>query len=458
MVVQLPQDALAAAVGVQIYSYISFICISLMIFLVCKHREKDSYVALFSYAALVSTSGSIAQQLHTIVVWEDVKTEQFYYVHDNLGSPELAIAGPSYGLDLVLFYIRAWLRLFGGKRDLNGRLITISTEYYCYNVEGFLTLFWAFALAFAIFKPSESIQHHYIRRRRGIISKVVAFVLPAVFISLLQIPAVRNSTPAFITLADISLAASLLLGSILVIAILAKYIQTRRKIHRWTVRFPLPRDPNDNDEEERESLYDGWLIVRFAIALLFIEAFQILTILSEVSQVNNNKKEALPAEPDISAAHAKVDFVEFIPGVSAGLLVFLVFGTTRTCQRTIFNLFIPRRFRQETTLVDNRTSTPRYDHQSSTFLTSPSLESGSIRTRELIPSQLGEQTSRSRSLCPELERTRSQSLGSRATDVVENEEVDNISTCSRCSSDAKNNDCREKAQEGQSSTSVRVGG
>ncbi|KAI0193642.1 hypothetical protein EV127DRAFT_247668 [Xylaria flabelliformis] len=316
MVVQLPQDALAAAVGVQIYSYISFICISLMIFLVCKHREKDSYVALFSYAALVSTSGSIAQQLHTIVVWEDVKTEQFYYVHDNLGSPELAIAGPSYGLDLVLFYI----------------------QYYCYNVEGFLTLFWAFALAFAIFKPSESIQHHYIRRRRGIISKVVAFVLPAVFISLLQIPAVRNSTPAFITLADISLAASLLLGSILVIAILAKYIQTRRKIHRWTVRFPLPRDPNDNDEEERESLYDGWLIVRFAIALLFIEAFQILTILSEVSQVNNNKKEALPAEPDISAAHAKVDFVEFIPGVSAGLLVsYTIVLVDKIFRRTVWS-------------------------------------------------------------------------------------------------------------------------
>ncbi|TRX88375.1 hypothetical protein FHL15_010751 [Xylaria flabelliformis] len=394
------------------------------------------HVALFSYATLVSTSGSIAQQLHTIVVWEDVKTEQFYYVHDNLGSPELAIAGPSYGLDLVLFYIQPAYWVNYKTKKINR----------------------AFALAFAIFKPSESIQHHCIRRRRGIISKVVAFVLPAVFISFLQIPAVRNSTPAFITLADISLAASLSLGSILVIVILAKYIQTRRKIHRWTVRFPLPRDPNDNGEEEQESLYDGWLIVRFAIALLFIEAFQILTILSEVAQTNNNKKEALPAEPDISAAHAKVDFVEFIPGVSAGLLVFLVFGTTRTCQRTIFSLLIPRRFRAETTLVDNRTSTPRFDHQSSTFLTSPSLESSSRPTPELIPSQLGEQTPRSRSSYSELERTRSQSFESRATDEIENQEVDNTSTCSRYSSDANNNDCRGKVQEEQSSTSTRVGG
>ncbi|KAI0556011.1 hypothetical protein F4679DRAFT_13769 [Xylaria curta] len=425
MVVQLPHDALAAAVGVQIYSYISFICSSLMVFLVCKHRERDSYVALFSYATLVSTSGSIAQQLHTIVVWEDVKTEQFYYVHDNLGSPELAIAGPSYGLDLVLFYI----------------------QYYCYNVEGFLTLFWAFALAFTIFKPSESIQHQRIRRRRGIISKVVAFVLPAVFISFLQVPAVRRSTPAFITLADFGLAASLSLGSILVIAILIKYIQTRRKIHRWTVRFPLPRDPNDNLEDEQESLYDGWLIVRFAVALFFIEAFQILTILSEVAQVNNNKKEALPAEPDISAAHARIDFVEFIPGVSIGLLVFLVFGTTRTCQRTLFGLLIPRRFRPETTSIDNHTSTPRFNHQSSTFLTSPSLESGARRAPEPITSHPGQRTPHSRSSYPELEHTRSQSLGSRAADVIENQEVDNINTCSRHSSNASRNDSREKAQE-----------
>ncbi|KAH8158234.1 hypothetical protein CIB48_g10019 [Xylaria polymorpha] len=304
MVVQLPDDAWAAAVGVQIYSYICLICSSLMIFLVCKHRERDSYVALFSYATLLSTAGSIAQQLHTIVLWEEVKTNQFYYVKDHLESPELAIAGPSYGLDLVLFYI----------------------QYYCYNVEGYLTLFWAFALAFSIFKPTECAHHQRIRRRRGTFSKVAAFLLPALLISLLQLPAVKCSTPAFITLADLSLAASLSLGSILVVVILVKYIQTRRKLHRWTVRFPLPRDANDNgedgqDTDSEDSIYDGWLIVRFAIALLFIEAFQILTILSEVAQINNNKEEALPPEPDISAAHAQVDFVEFIPGVSAGLLL-----------------------------------------------------------------------------------------------------------------------------------------
>ncbi|RWA09142.1 hypothetical protein EKO27_g5972 [Xylaria grammica] len=255
MVVQLPDSALAAAVGVQIYSYICLICSCLIILLVCKHRERDSYVALFSYCSLVGTLASIAQQLHTIVLWDDVKTEQFYYVLEHPG-PELAIAGPSYGLDLVLFYI----------------------QYYCYNVEAMLALFW-------------------------------------------------NSIAAFITVADFNLAASLTLGSIVLVAILIKYIHTRRRLHRWTVRYPLSRDLNSNSGEsgldsdsEHHSIYDGWLIVRFAIALAFIEAFQILTILSEVAQIRGNREEVLPEQPDISAARAVVDFVEFIPGVSTGLL------------------------------------------------------------------------------------------------------------------------------------------
>ncbi|KAI0200549.1 hypothetical protein F4808DRAFT_154800 [Astrocystis sublimbata] len=362
MVCQLPDGALAAAVGVQVYSYVCLICSLLMVFLVWKHRERDSYVALFSYSTIVSTVSSIAQQLHTLVAWEEVKTGQFYYVQDNLGSPELAIAGPSYGLDRLLYYF----------------------QYYCYNVQGFLTLFWAFALAFSISKPCQSTQDQCTRRKRGLVSKALALLLPGVFVSFLQLPAVRSSAAAFITLADISLATSLSLGSILVFAILAKYILSRRKIHRWTIRYPPPREAGNANGadgqglnlQENNSIYDAWLIVRFAIALFFIEAFQLLTILYEIAQVNKNKQEALPDKPDISVTRAQLDFVAFIPGVSAGLLVFLVFGTTRNCQRTILNSFIPRRFRKGTDSVASH-STPQVGHQWTNFLTSPSLESDS---------------------------------------------------------------------------------
>ncbi|KAL7623791.1 hypothetical protein AAE478_005344 [Parahypoxylon ruwenzoriense] len=63
-------------------------------------------VALLSYFTLLGTVASIVQQFHTLIWWRDVKTEQYEYTVAHLGCPEIAIAGPSVGLDLVLFYIR----------------------------------------------------------------------------------------------------------------------------------------------------------------------------------------------------------------------------------------------------------------------------------------------------------------------------------------------------------------
>ncbi|KAJ2997915.1 hypothetical protein NUW58_g497 [Xylaria curta] len=402
MVAQLPEGALAAAVGVQIYSHICLICCSLMIFLVWKHHERGSYVALFSYATFISILASIAQQLHTIVLWDDIKTTQFYYVHSHIGCPELAIAGPSYGVDLWLFYI----------------------QYYCYSVEGILSLFWAFSLAFTLYISSETNQHYHqrIKRKRSVIAKAIAFLLPLAVNGLLRIPAIRKSTAAFITLANFCLASSLLLGSFLLVAILAKYIRTRRRLHRQTARCPFPGGPDSNgvgdgrDSDSEDSIYDGWLLVRFAIALIFIGAFQILTILSEVAQLRNNRKEALPPKPDLSAARARVDFIEFMPGVSAGLLVFLVFGTTRTCRRTLYVTFIPHMFRSGTTSTGNTASSPnpRLEYQGVAFITSPPLVAGSRRTSVSNPPHLGERVSPyARLSCPVLERTGPRISGSK---------------------------------------------
>ncbi|KAI1426256.1 hypothetical protein F5Y12DRAFT_783993 [Xylaria sp. FL1777] len=410
MVVQLPVDALAAAIGVQIYSFVCLICSSLMILVVVKHRATGSYVALLAYTTFINTAASIAQQLHTIVLWDEIKTTQFYYVHHHLGSPELAIAGGSYGLDLVLFYI----------------------QFYCYNVEGILTLFWAFSLAFSIYSPSGSIAHPRISRKACIISKAVAFLVPMILVALLQVPAVKNSTAAFLTLADVSLAASLFLGSILLAGILAKYIHTRRRLHRWTIRYPLSRDMNrneaesgqDSDSHSENRIYDGWLIVRFSIAFLFIEAFQILSILSEIAQTNNNTKKVLPAQPDTSASHAQTDFISFIPGVSTGLLVFLVFGTTEACKRTLYVLFIPCRFRRGTTLINNDAPMgPEY--QAGTFLAPELIEPSSRRTSEPTPSHREERESPPRISYTEHEPTQPESLQSQEKSQADSQESDN---------------------------------
>jgi hypothetical protein len=65
-------------------------------------------VGLLAYFTFLSTLTSIIQQLHTMIWWDDVKTEQWKHAVSNIGSVEVTIAGPSVGLDLALFYIRMW--------------------------------------------------------------------------------------------------------------------------------------------------------------------------------------------------------------------------------------------------------------------------------------------------------------------------------------------------------------
>ncbi|KAI1185590.1 hypothetical protein F5B17DRAFT_407312 [Nemania serpens] len=346
MAVQLPDGAMATAVGVQIYSCLCLFCSSLMILLVWKHRERSSYIALISYATFLSIASLIGSQLFNIVRWDYIKTTQ----HNNLlkygWRPELILTGGSFGPDLVFFYL----------------------EFYGFNMAAILTLFWAIILAYSIFHPSELDWHRRISRTSRILAKSTAVILPLVVVGLMQVPAIRSSIAGYLTVANLVLAPSVTLGSILLVAILAKHIQTRRKLHRWIVRLPLPRRPNEEggedewDLDSRESIYDRWLTVRLAIVLLFIQAFQIWTIINQhaLGSVKNNMKDLLPQEPDLSAARARHDFVQFLPASSAGLLLFLVFGTTQTCMCTMYSWFVPHIFRRETapTITPASTATP----------------------------------------------------------------------------------------------------
>ncbi|PKS09040.1 hypothetical protein jhhlp_003653 [Lomentospora prolificans] len=183
MAVQLPSEELGTAVGVLIWSFLCFTCSGLMIWLTWSHRERTSYVAFLAYFTGLATCASIAQQLHTIVRWRDIKVAQYHHGIVNVGSPELAVAGASTGLDL---------------------------EFYCYNVESLLVFFWfAFRKLFLTINVSltDSIYQfrrlHIIEPRATITAKVISILLPVLFLSLLSIKAVRQSTIAFLVLANI---------------------------------------------------------------------------------------------------------------------------------------------------------------------------------------------------------------------------------------------------------------
>ncbi|KAI1112732.1 hypothetical protein F5Y14DRAFT_420627 [Nemania sp. NC0429] len=373
MVAQLPDGALAAVVGVQIYSYVCLLSCVLMILLVWKHHERTSYVALLCYSAFISIIAIIGSQLYNIVHFEDVKRKQYHNIlYHGESCPETSITGGAIGPDREFAYL----------------------QFYAYSVAAVLTLIWALVLAYSIFHPSERIFHRRISRKSSILAKSLAVIIPLVITILMRVPAINASAPAYLTLGNLTLGTSLIFRSIFLAAILYKHIQTRRKLNRWIVRSPVPGTLNEEggedpwDSNSRESIYDKWLTVRLFIALLFIGGFQVLTILYEISWARIGKKEFLPPEPDFSAAVARKQFINYIPAASPGLLLLLVFGTTETCIRTMRSWFVPRMFRRETepTITPASTTTPlQQASRSRTLSTASSLWPSHTRSLELGP-------------------------------------------------------------------------
>jgi hypothetical protein len=103
---QVPAGAESAAAFTLGYSAVSWICSALMIWLTWVHHERKSYVAMVAYLSLFSTTASLVQQSHDITFWEDIMREQFRRKKVLPDNVEMAIANGSFGLDLVLYYLR----------------------------------------------------------------------------------------------------------------------------------------------------------------------------------------------------------------------------------------------------------------------------------------------------------------------------------------------------------------
>lgn len=120
---------------------------------------------------------------------------------------------------------------------------------------------------------------------------------------------------------------SLSIGSLLLIAILIKYIYTRHRLISWNTRYLFSRRSGETDGhildilDGHQSIYDRWLVLRFSIAFVVLAVFQLITILSEISQLSHHTTEQLGEYADLSAARAINDFLLFMPGVSTSLLV-----------------------------------------------------------------------------------------------------------------------------------------
>ncbi|KAI1497366.1 hypothetical protein F5X99DRAFT_26135 [Biscogniauxia marginata] len=341
MSTQVPEEALGTAVGVLVYSLVCTTCSCLLIWLVWIHRERTSYVAFLSYFTLLSTVASVIQQCHLIARWRDNKTLEYYMTIGDASDPELGLVNLPTDVDRVLFYI----------------------QYYSYNVESLLTLFWAGALTRSVYGYTELKIYKRIRRWTLGVTKSTAVLLPALLIGLLHADVVRQSPTAFIVLADICMMASLAIGAILLLAILGKYIHIRRNVLSWHVgygnsaggaeetgRRRWPRN-RVSVRKKSTSIYDRWMLTRFAIAFVVFSCFQISLIFFQGRQLRINSTDKTHG-PDLSAERARGDFLTFTPGVTPGLLTFVVFGTSRPFRETMCTTFIPKRFRKGGTIPE----------------------------------------------------------------------------------------------------------
>ncbi|KAH8911429.1 hypothetical protein BR93DRAFT_333855 [Coniochaeta sp. PMI_546] len=327
MAVQLPSEVIGPAAGILAYSAFCLICSLFLLWLLCVHNERTSYVAILSFFVSLNCLASIIQQIHSIVAWNDVKTDQYHYVVTHVGNPEIVIAGPSQGLDLALFYV----------------------QNYTYNVDALIVLFWAMELTQSVYRLRTLKQ---MGKYTSLGAKMTAILLPVLQVALLKTKAVQSSTSVFLFLTNFIIAISVTCGCLLLLLILYKYIHTRRAFMPWNVGYGdksgssggAHTRSSQGYQRQPRSIYDRWLVIRFTIAFGALFIFEMFTIYFQVRSANNNKAENVPAQPDLSASKALGDFVLFIPGASEGFLAFLVFGTTRTFRDYTMRLLMPKKF------------------------------------------------------------------------------------------------------------------
>jgi hypothetical protein len=339
---QLPPGSEGAAALALTYASISLISSATLLWLNIVHREGWSYISLLAGGTLVSTAGSISQQIHDIVRYEDVIREQFAHRAGASNNPEVAIANASVGVDLVLYYI----------------------QYYLYNVQSLLVMFWAGELAQSVYGLGTNTRKRQILRRVNLAGKAISFLLPLTTILMLRSPVIQSHYIGFILIADLPLMLSLAIGSGLICAILTRYIRTKKKITNWNENQQSSNNQSETGastgstlyssstgkarggvSNQKKGIHDRWLMVRFCVSFLMLAIFEVTNTLFQVQSVTNVKKDALLPEPDLTAERARTTFFLFLPGTTAGIVLFIVFGTTSACRSKICETFLPRALR-----------------------------------------------------------------------------------------------------------------
>lgn len=91
----------------------------------------------------------------------------------------------------------------------------------------------------------------------------------------------------------------------------------------------------------RSIAYDRWLIARFLVCFALSNGLQVCLIVYYYFVSVRNTELAGRDGPDYTLSSTQTELALSIPGVSLGLLIFIVFGTTARCRREYRRWFQP---------------------------------------------------------------------------------------------------------------------
>ncbi|KAH0430455.1 hypothetical protein CcaCcLH18_07835 [Colletotrichum camelliae] len=349
MVFQLPTAVLPDAAGVIFYSFDKLYVQTPFIFV-----RYEAAIEATIEAELVTTT-SIAQQFYDYAYWRDILTDQFYYARQHADNSEVQYFKGSRGVKLILSYVR----IFG------------------FTLESTFVFFFALSLAASVYGWFAATPRR--TRTISIIGRVLPFVLTAITVGLMHSPVAQNSFLVYMIVANTQFVLSLLGSAVLLLMILFKYVHSRRNLQTWNVLYgnagSLESSANGSKSRSvwlgsnnsrsgggrsraysgagANNTYDSWLVIRLSIAFCVLCVFEYTNVIPKIAASNHTIDLADDLEPDLSDKRGRSSVRGYVSGVTPSLVAFLVFGTTKTFQRKMYETFVPRSLQKRRRLCTN---------------------------------------------------------------------------------------------------------
>ncbi|KAI4720938.1 hypothetical protein E4T48_02855 [Aureobasidium sp. EXF-10727] len=362
----IPGDAQGLAVVVLLYTFGNAFIAALVVLMHMRHGDPFGYVPVCACFMVVSISASFIQQIHFFTSFEKVQTAGYNYQISGNYTGKSAFTGTHTPLDTTLYEI----------------------QLYCYNVESLLFLSWIAGLWRHVWR----LRFELLDRGGHVVStivKVSCVVVPAILIGIANASSVDRTPGVSLILCNIMLAGSVAVGLILLALVFYKYISIQKYLADsssakngffarlgWRIKFSLPSSSKTQSQRSRamasqvqsgmhsqmqsgnftrsvnyqtesqlparepksaprknDSMYDKWLLIRFCICFVLLCIMQTYLIYYSIARYFGSTADAKTAKLDLSAGAATISLVMFIPGVTLGLLIFIVFGTTGPFRR-----------------------------------------------------------------------------------------------------------------------------